>query len=75
MKQIAVAVTTLMLLAACEGGVLKKKNCQTCETLTYDKTGEISQNRQQVCGKDEVPAFIVANTISTSSLTVVITCK
>lgn len=75
MKQIAIAVTALAVFASCEGGVLKKKNCQTCETLTYDKTGEINQNRQQVCGKDEVSAFVVANTISTSSLTVVTTCK
>ena len=75
MKRIALAVITILLLAACEGGVLKKKNCQTCETLTYDKTGEINQNRQQVCGKDEVSAFVVANTISTSSLKVVTTCK
>ncbi len=75
MTRIVIAIIILASLAACEGGVFKKKNCKSCETLTYGKTGQVNKNEQQVCGDDEVSAFTIANTINNSSLTVVTTCK
>jgi len=75
MKQLLIAFLALIILTACEGGVFKKKNCKSCETLTYSQTGQVNQNQQTVCGDDEVSAFTVANSYNTSSLTVVTTCK
>ncbi|MFD2933858.1 hypothetical protein [Spirosoma flavum] len=75
MTKSLIAIILLLTLAACEGGSFKKKNCKSCETLTYGKTGQVNKNDQQVCGDDELSAFVIANTISNSSLTVVTTCK
>ncbi|MBC3785988.1 hypothetical protein [Spirosoma utsteinense] len=75
MLKIVAAVTVIAFLSACEGGVLKKKNCKSCETITYSRTAPVNTNKQQVCGNDEVSAFVTANTITTSSLTVVTTCN
>lgn len=75
MLKLVTAITIITLLSACEGGVFKKKGCKSCETVTQGKTVPASTNRQQVCGEDEVSAFITANTINTSSMTVVTTCK
>jgi hypothetical protein len=75
MKSALIALIALVGLASCEGGSFKKKNCKDCETLTYGQAGQVNKNQQQVCGDDEVAAFVVANSISNSSLTVVTTCK
>jgi hypothetical protein len=75
MKQLLIAFTALFALASCEGGVFKKKNCKSCETITYGQAGQTNQNQQTVCGDDDVSAFVSANSYSTSSLTVVTTCK
>ncbi|MFD2571496.1 hypothetical protein ACFSUS_12680 [Spirosoma soli] len=75
MKQIVMAAVALTALVACEGGSFKKKNCKSCETLTYGQAGLVNRNAQSVCGDDEVSAFTTANTFSNTSLTVVTTCK
>lgn len=75
MLKIVATITVIALLSACEGGVLKKKNCKECETATYSRTAPVNTNKQQVCGNDEVSAFVTANTITTSSFTVVTTCN
>ena len=62
-------------LMGCQGGSLKKKNCQSCETITYGPQAQPKSIVNQVCGEDQISAHIAANTISNSSLTVVTTCK
>ncbi|WP_338869959.1 hypothetical protein WBJ53_21510 [Spirosoma sp. SC4-14] len=75
MKPALLAFLIATGLVACEGGVFKKKNCKTCETLTYNpQTAQPSRIENKVCG-DDVEAYITSNNISTSSLTVVTTCK
>jgi hypothetical protein len=75
MRQVVIAAVALIALGSCEGGVFKKKNCKSCETLTYGTTGQVNRNEQTVCGNDEVSAFTTANTFTTNSVTVVTTCK
>jgi hypothetical protein len=76
MKRVALAAMALAGLMACEGGSFRKKNCQTCETLTYNGQGQqVNRNEMRVCGESEVADYIKANTINTSSLSVVTTCK
>jgi|GEM_PF-5671388 len=75
MNRALLASLTAICLFACEGGVFKKKNCKTCETLTYNpQNAQPSRIENKVCG-DDVEAYITSNNISTSSLTVVTTCK
>ncbi|NDU95183.1 hypothetical protein [Spirosoma terrae] len=75
MKRLQVFLFLSVGLMACEGGVFKKKNCKTCETLTYNaQNTQPSRIENRVCG-DEVDAYITSNNITTSSLTVVTTCK
>ncbi len=62
-------------LAACEGGSFKKKNCKDCETVTSGQQGTSGRIENKVCGDDEVSAYIIANTASNNSTTVVTTCK
>ncbi|QJW89324.1 hypothetical protein HNV11_07970 [Spirosoma taeanense] len=62
-------------LIACEGGSFKKRNCKSCETVTYGQQTQPRRIVNQVCGDNQVSAYITANTISNSSLTVVTTCK
>lgn len=70
------AVVLVVGLMACEGGVLKKKNCKSCESVTYGpQQTETSRITNRVCGDNQVADHITANTITTSSLTVVTTCK
>ena len=70
------AIVLTVGLMACEGGVLKKKNCKSCESVTYGpQQTETSRIINRVCGDDQVAAHITANSISTSSLTVETTCK
>ena len=76
MKQVALLMIALTGLMACEGGSFRKKDCQTCETLTYNGQGQqVNRNEMRVCGESEVADYIKANTISASSLSVVTTCK
>jgi hypothetical protein len=76
MKRIAVSIIALVGLMACEGGTFRKKDCQTCETLTYNGQGQqVNRNEMRVCGDGEVADYIKANTINTSSLSVVTTCN
>jgi hypothetical protein len=76
MKQVALLMIALTGLMACEGGSFRKKDCQTCETLTYNGQGQqVNRNEMRVCGENEVADYIKANTISASSLSVVTTCK
>ncbi|GAB3886558.1 hypothetical protein [Spirosoma agri] len=75
MRRIQLVILATVGLLACDGGLFKKKNCKTCETLTYNpQSTEPSRIVNRVCG-DEVEPFIIANTFSTSSLSVVTTCK
>ncbi|MDB5240016.1 MAG: hypothetical protein JWP57_641 [Spirosoma sp.] len=75
-KEIKLALVLAVGLMACEGGVFKKKNCKTCETITYGpQQTETNRITHKVCGEDQVSAHITANTVSTSSLTVVTTCQ
>lgn len=70
------AFVLVVALMACEGGVLRKKNCKSCESITYGpQQTETSRIINRVCGDNQVAAHITANTISTSSLTVVTTCR
>lgn len=62
-------------LAACEGGSFKKKDCKDCETITNGQQGQTGRIENKVCGDDEVSAYILANTASNNSTTVVTTCK
>lgn len=75
MKQAKLVMLIAVGLMACEGGSFKKKNCKSCETVTSGQSGQPSRIVNKVCGDDEVAAHIIANTFSTSSLTVVTTCK
>ncbi|GAB3559738.1 hypothetical protein [Spirosoma fluminis] len=75
MKHLGTAAVAVLVLASCEGGVFKKKNCKSCETLTYGPTGQVNRNEQKVCGDDEIAAFTTANSFTNASLTVVTTCK
>jgi hypothetical protein len=76
MKQVALLMIALTGLMACEGGSFRKKDCQTCETLTYNGQGQqVNRNEMRVCGESEVADYVKANTISASSLSVVTTCK
>ncbi|WP_460913859.1 hypothetical protein [Spirosoma areae] len=75
MIRVVTVAIGLVVLVACEGGSFRKKNCKSCETLTNGKAGQVYRNEQQVCGEDELSAYIIANTINNSSLTVVTTCK
>jgi hypothetical protein len=75
MRRIQLILLATIGLMACEGGVFKKKNCKTCETLTYSaQNPQPSRIENSVCG-DEVDPYIISNTITNSSLTVVTTCK
>lgn len=75
MKRVTLILLATVSLTACNGILFKKKNCKTCETLTYNPQGTPpSRIENRVCG-DEVDAFIISNNITTSSLTVVTTCK
>lgn len=62
-------------LMACEGGSFKKKDCKTCATVTSGQQGQTGRIERQVCGDDEVSAYIIANTASSTSTTVVTTCQ
>ena len=75
MKRIRLIGIIALGLVACEGGSLKKKNCKTCATVTSGLQGQTGRIERQVCGDDEVSAYILANTASNVSTTVVTTCQ
>jgi len=74
-KQIIFPLLIAIGLASCEGGSVRKKNCKFCETITSGQGQQTSQIERRVCGEKEVTDYITANTVSTSSLSVVTTCK
>ncbi|WP_420148736.1 hypothetical protein [Spirosoma sp.] len=75
MKLAKLIVAVALGFLSCEGGSFKKKDCKTCETITYGLQGQTGRIENKVCGNDEVSAYIVANTTSNNSTTVVSTCK
>ncbi|UFH52266.1 hypothetical protein [Spirosoma sp. KNUC1025] len=75
MKLLKWAVVIAIGFVSCEGGSFKKKDCKACETITNGQQGETGRIENKVCGDDEVAAYIVANTASNASTTVVTTCK
>lgn len=75
MKSVGLIVVIALGLLACEGGSFKKKNCKTCATVTTGQQGQTGRIENQVCGDDEVAAYIIANTASNASTTVVTTCQ
>lgn len=75
-KEIKLVLLLAVGLMACEGGIFKKKNCKSCETITYGpQQTETSRITNRVCGDDQVSAHITANTFTTNSVTAVTTCK
>ena len=76
MKELKLVVVLAVGLMACEGGTLRKRNCKSCETLTYGpQQVQTSRITNRICGDDQVSAHIAANTFATSSVTAVTTCK
>ncbi|WP_461106956.1 hypothetical protein [Spirosoma koreense] len=75
MKRTKGIILIALGLLACEGGSFKKKDCQTCVTETFGQQGQTNRIENKVCGKDEVGAFIIANTTRNASTTVVTTCQ
>ena len=75
MNVVKLIVVAAIGLFSCEGGSFRKKDCKTCETTTSGQQGQTSRIENKVCGDDEVAAYIIANTASNTSTTVVTTCK
>jgi hypothetical protein len=76
MKNVKLLLVVAVGLMACEGGSLRKRNCKSCESITYGpQQVQTSRITNRICGDDQVSAHITANTYSNASLTVVTTCK
>lgn len=75
MKALLIVGITTLGLMACQGGTIRKRNCKSCETTTSRQGQQVEKIERQVCGEDEISAYITSNTINSNGLSVVTTCK